>query len=57
MYIECKRCSQNSTEYHTLKNNLSIFNSILKRTIRNAKIDYYNGVFEENKKNMKATRK
>ena len=45
----------NSAEYYTLKNNLRVFNSILKRTIRNAKIHHYNEVFEENKKNVKAT--
>ena len=55
LYLKYKRCSENSTEYYTLKSNLRVFNSILKRTIRNAKIHYYNEVFEENKKNIKAT--
>ena len=38
-----------------IENNLRVFNSILKRTIRNAKTHYYNEVCEENKKNIKAT--
>ena len=55
LYLKYKRCSQNWAEYHPLKNNLRVFNSILKSTIRNAKIHNYNEVFEENKKNIKAT--
>ena len=47
MYITYKKSLQNSAEYYTLKNNLRVFNSILKRVIREAKINYYNDVFEK----------
>ena len=55
MYMRFKTSTHNSTEFLTLKNNLRVFNSILKRTIREAKIHYYNEVFETNKQNIKAT--
>ena len=54
IYISYKKSPQNSVEYYTLKNNLRVFNSILKRVIREAKINYYNDVFEKNKSNIKA---
>ena len=54
MYITYKKSPQNSAEYHTFKNNLRVFNSILKRVIREPKINYYNEVFEKNKRNIKA---
>ena len=37
MYVRFKQCPQNSEKYHGLKNNLRVFNSILKRTINVAK--------------------
>ena len=54
MYITYKRSPQSSAEHHILKNNLRVFNSILKRVIWEAKINYYNEIFEKNKKNIKA---
>ena len=42
LYLKYKRCTQNAAKYYTLKNNLRVFNAILKRTTRNAKIHYYN---------------
>ena len=54
IYITYKKSPQNSAEYYTLKNNLRVFNSILKRVIREAKMNYYNDVFEKNKRNIKA---
>ena len=54
MYITYKKSPQNSAEYYTLKNNLRVFNSILKHVIREAKINYYNDVFDKNKRNIKA---
>ena len=41
MYLKSKCCSKQSVEYNTLKNNLHVFNCILKKTIREAKIQYY----------------
>ena len=46
MYITYKKIPQNSAEYYILKNNIRVLNSILKRAIREAKINYYNEVFE-----------
>ena len=34
MYLKSKCCSKQSVEYNTLKNNLHVFNCILKKTIR-----------------------
>ena len=53
MYITYKKSPQNSTEHHILKNNLRVFNSILKRVIRESKINYYHEIFEKYK-NIKA---
>ena len=53
MYIAYKKGPQHSAEHYTLKNNRRVFNAILKRLCE-AKIDYYNEVFEKNKRNIKA---
>ena len=45
MYLKFKRCYQQSLEYNTLKNSLHVFNCILKKTIREAKIQYFNKLF------------
>ena len=42
-------------EYNTLKNNLHVFNCILKKTIREAKIKYYNKLFTKYKGDIKKT--
>ena len=47
MYLKFKRCNQQSVEYNTLKNNLHVFNCILKKTIREAKIQYYDKLFTQ----------
>ena len=49
MYLKFKRCKQHNFEYHTLKNNLHVFNCILKKTIREAKIQYYDKLFPNTK--------
>ena len=41
MYLKFKRCNQQGVEYNTLKYNLHVSNCILKKTIREAKIQYY----------------
>ena len=53
MYLKFKRCNQQSVEYNTLKNNLHVFNCILKKTIREAKIQYYNKLFTKYKGDIK----
>ena len=55
MYLKFKRCNQQSVEYNTLKNNLHVFNYILKKTIREAKIQYYEKLFTQYKGDIKKT--
>ena len=55
MYLKFKRCNQQSVEYNTLKNNLHVFNCILKKTIRDAKIQYYSKLFTKYKVDIKKT--
>ena len=55
MYLKFKRCKQHNFEYHTLKNNLHVFNCILKKTIREAKIQYYDKLFSQYKNDIKKT--
>ena len=55
MYVRFKQCPQNSEEYHVLKNNLRVLNSILKRTINEAKTKYYENLFNQYKSNIKMT--
>ena len=53
MYLKFKRCNQQNVEYDTLKNNLHVFNRILKKAIREAKIQYYDKLFEQHKSDIK----
>ena len=55
MYLKFKRCNQQNVEYDTLKNNLHVFNRILKKAIREAKIQYYDKLFEQHKSDIKKT--
>ena len=55
MYLKFKRCNQQSVEYNTLKNNLHVFNCILKKTIPEAKIQYYDKLFTQYKGDIKKT--
>ena len=55
MYLKFKRCNQQHVEYDTLKNNLHVFNGILKKTIHDAKIQYYDKLFEQYKSDIKKT--
>ena len=52
MYLKSKCCS---FEYNTLKNNLHVFNCILEKTIREAKIQYYDKLFTQYKGDIKKT--
>ena len=53
MYLKFKRCNQHHDKYNTLKNNLLVFNCILKKTIREAKIQYYDKLFSQYKSDIK----
>ena len=55
MYLKSKCCNKQSVEYNTLKNNLHVFNCILKKTIREAKIQYYDKLFTQYKDDIKKT--
>ena len=55
LYIKYKRCRINTPEYFNLKNNLRVFNGILKRTIREAKITYFNQLFHKYRSDIKMT--
>ena len=55
LYVRFKQAPQNSEEYPVLKNNLRVFNSILKRTINEAKTKYYENLFNQYKSNIKMT--
>ena len=54
-YIELKSTNQNDPKYLTLKKNLSVFNGILKRCIRETKKNYYHQIFETYKNDIKNT--
>ena len=41
LYLKFKRCNHHSAEYNALRNNIHVFNCILKKTICKAKIHYY----------------
>ena len=55
MYVQYKKCPENSRPYLTLKNNISVFNAILKRTIREAKITHFGNLFHQYKSEIKMT--
>ena len=55
LYRTLKKMSQNSENYATVKYNLSIYNKILKKTIRNAKKSHYEFIFEKYKNDNKKT--
>ena len=55
LYLKFKRCNKQSSEYNTLKNNLHVFNCILKKTIREAKIKHYDKLFTQYKGDIKKT--
>ena len=55
MYLKFKRCNKQSVEYNTLKNNLHVLNCILKKTIREVKIQYYDKIFSQHKSDIKKT--
>ena len=55
MYRNLQSISPNTDMYNSLKQNLKSYNSILKKTIRQAKIDYYADQFNQSKSNIKHT--
>ena len=55
MYLKNKRCNKQSAEYNTLENNFHVFNCVLMKTIREAKIQYYDKIFSQHKSDIKKT--
>ena len=55
LYMKYKQCAPNSIEYNTHKHNLGVFNGILKRIIREAKILHYEKLFHKYHSDMKMT--
>ena len=55
LYLKFKRCKEQRVEYNTLKSNLHVFNCILKKTIRVAKIQYYDKLFTQYNGDIKKT--
>ena len=55
LYRNLKGAQKDSIFYTELKNKLSVYNKILKKTIREAKYIYYNRQFEESKSNIRKT--
>ena len=54
-YHKLKCMNQDDREYLELKHNLSIYNGILKKTIRETKAEYYHKTFETYKNDIKNT--
>ena len=55
LYRSMKLLIPNSVEYYTAKNNLRVYNCILKRSIRQAKTIFYNKEFSKCKNDSKKT--
>ena len=55
LYVKYKHYAPNSIEYNTHKQNLSVFNGILKRIIREAKTLHYEKLFHKYRSDMKMT--
>ena len=55
MYQDFKKLSPNDSKYNDYKRNLATFNVILKKTIRECKMVYYDRMFEKYKYDIKNT--
>ena len=55
IYKNLRKTNKSTTRYQELKQQLRVYNTILKKTIGEAKFSYYNRQFEINKSNMKKT--
>ena len=53
--LELKKTNRNSPDYQIRKENLKLFNQVLKRSIRQAKTDYYHMIFTKYKDDIKNT--
>ena len=55
LHLKLKKTRQDSPEYNTYKINLSTYNKILKKTIKQAKQLHYHNLFNRNQSNSKET--
>jgi hypothetical protein len=55
LHLKLKRCVSSNSNYDTLKHNISVYNCILKKTIREARMSYYYTAFEKYKFDIKST--
>ena len=55
MYLQLKKLSVQSPQHSILKQNISTYNKILRKTIREAKVHYYEGIFKKYKNDIKKT--
>ena len=55
LHLKKKKTNPLTDEYAILDNNLKVYNSILKKTIREAKVKYYDEIFEKYKYDIKNT--
>ena len=55
LYRDLHTTLSTSDAFQRKKTNLATYNGILKKAIRNAKLNYYNSQFNQNKNNMKST--
>ena len=53
LYKEMRSLNTNSPSYATIKQNLTVYNQLLKKLIREAKTIYYNNEFNQNRSNMR----
>ena len=53
LYKEMRSLNTNSPSYATIKQNLTVYNQLLKKSIREAKTTYYNNEFNQNRSNMR----
>ena len=53
LYKEMRSLNTNSPSYATIKQNLTVYNQLLKKSIREAKTIYYNNEFNQNRSNMR----
>ena len=55
IYRKLKKTEKSSVLHDEVKQKLKVYNSILKKTIRESKLSHYNKAFDDNKSNMRKT--
>ena len=55
LYQKVKKTSHDSNKFRVLKENLKVYNQVLKKAIRQIKFNYYSNTFEKYKNNTKKT--